>query len=361
MAATHRTPGLGINPGHGFVKIVLLTDGPNPQTITIPALVGQAQRQLVGAIKRVPTVDIAGGHWWVGEDALISKAPRTALNQDRIRDMVFIPALVKGALAQIQGNGQLPAALLADAQCVTGLPATWALERDLAAALVQRLRSAAHLGSIKVIAEPLGLLYAALLDDQGEVVGDARFQQGRVAVIDVGHHTVDVAVLQRLVPEPESLVTFQLGTARPLHTIQQRLAALYEVELPLYAVDTVVRTRQLVLAGATVALPSDWDAPLQQHGETIAAKLVEAFGSGRQFDAILIGGGGEQLPQLVAAIQVKFPHARPSGYGQIGVALGYARLARRLGKQREQHATADDQERSAQRGDRSLTSARQPE
>lgn len=325
-------PGLGINPGHGFVKIVLLMDGYDPQTITIPALVGQAQRQLTGAIKRVSAVEVAGGQWWIGDDALISKAPRTALNQDRIRDSVFIPALVKGTLSHVVGNGQTPAELLAAAQCVTGLPATWALDRELAGALVQRLRSAAHLGSIKVIAEPLGLIYAALLDDQGEVAGDERLQNGRVAVIDIGHHTVDVAVMQRLVPEPESLVTFQLGTARPLHTIQQRLAAVYEVELPLYKVDEIVRTRQVRLAGATVELPKEWDAPLHQNGQTVAAKLVEAFGSGRQFDAILIGGGGEHLPQLVEAIQAKFKHAVPSGHGQLGVALGYARLARRLGK-----------------------------
>jgi hypothetical protein len=59
----------------------------------------------------------------------------------------------------------------------------------------------------------------------------------------------------------------------------------------------------------------------------------EAWGSGRQFNAILVGGGGVQVPALTAAIQAHFRHAQVLPEGQMAVALGYARLGRLLAQQ----------------------------
>ena len=327
-----RTPGLGINPGHGYVKLVLITDDHEPAVLTLPALISQAQHQLVGAIRRVQSVGFGNGYWWVGDDALIGQGSRTALNQDRIKDPVFIPVLVKGAIECMgrNGHGLAIEELVAEAFCVSGLPATWSVDRDLAHALVQRLRAAARLGKIKVIAEPLGLLYAALLDNNGEIAGDEELQSGKVAVVDLGHHTVDVAVMQRMVPEPDSLATYQLGTSRPLHTLQQRLSAAFDLDLPLYRVDQAVRTGTLRAGGVDEPLPQGWEKPLADNGRDIVAKLVEAWGSGRQFDAILIGGGGAEVPVLTEAIRSRFKQAHVIPDGQIAVALGYARLARLL-------------------------------
>ena len=61
--------------------------------------------------------------------------------------------------------------------------------------------------------------------------------------------------------------------------------------------------------------------------------LEEAWGSGRQFDAILVGGGGAEVPALAEAIQGHFKHARVLPDGQIAVALGDARLGRLLAQQ----------------------------
>ncbi len=331
-----RRPAYGINPGHGYVKLVLLMDGHGPATITLPSLISPAQRQLAGAIRRVETVGFGDRQWWIGQDALISRDSRTALNQDRVRDPVFIPVLVKGALERMELDGRrVPVDTLAqEAFCVTGLPATWSVDLELAQALVERLRAAARLRKVRVIAEPLGIVYAALLDNDGEIVGDEVLQRGRIAVIDLGHHTLDIAVMQRMVPEPESLATYQLGTARPLHSLQQRLAAKYDLrELSLFAVDEAVRTGTLRVGAVSETLPAGWDAPLLENARSILKHLEEAWGSGRQFDAILVGGGGAEVPALAEAIQGHFKHARVLPDGQIAVALGYARLGRLLAQQ----------------------------
>ena len=150
--------GLGINPGHGFVKVAVIVEGRAAQTVTLPAMVVRAQRQVLGAIKRIESVQVGGIAWWVGDDALFSSAARSLLTQERLRDEYFIPALVKAALTRLGSNGQSAEQRLEDVLCVTGLPATWSLDRELASALVQRLRTAWPLGQIKVIPEPLGLV-----------------------------------------------------------------------------------------------------------------------------------------------------------------------------------------------------------
>ena len=216
---------------------------------------------------------------------------------------------------------------------MSGLPATWSLDRTLASALAERLRAAAKLGKVKIIAEPLGLLYAALLDNNGDVAGDDRLQSGTVAVVDLGHHTVDVAVMERMIPQADALATYELGTARPLHAIQQRLQVTFNVQLSPYRVDQAIRAGRLTHGAIDSPLPHGWDKPLRENAKNIVTKLAEAWGSGLQFDAIIVGGGGAEVPIIAQAIQERFPsNAKIVPDGQMAVALGYARLGRLLAR-----------------------------
>jgi hypothetical protein len=118
-----------------------------------------------------------------------------------------------------------------------------------------------------------------------------------------------------------------------LKQIRAHLSAHFERELSLHAVDLAIRQDALKIAGRTQSLPTGWDRPLIEAGEAIAARLTEAWGSGNQFDAVLIGGGGAELAQLVAPLRQRFPHAQIVPDPQIAVARGYARLARRMVQQ----------------------------
>lgn len=319
--------GHGPNLGHGFVKYIVIDErGAELPAVVFPAVIARAGRQVSGALVHTASIEAAGDCWWVGEDALRSPNPLTMLAQERLSDPAFIPALLRAALARFGPlNGSAAGA------CVTGLPATWAADPAKAHQLGDRLRDATgQYRSIRVIAEPLGLVYSALLDGQGEVVGDPALSAGMIAVADLGHHTVDTAVIRQLAPLPSGLNTFTLGTARPLREIRARLSATFERELTLYETDLAVRAGTLSAAGRERPLPSAWDQPLRENGAAIAARLVEEWGSGAQFDAILLGGGGAAEPRLVAAIQDRFPHATVVDRPQTAIARGYARLARRL-------------------------------
>ncbi len=321
--------GHGPNIGHGYVKYVVIdTQGIELEPVVFPAILGRAARSVSGTISKVETVDQGGAQWWTGEDALLAQTPLTMLAQDRLSDAAFIPALVRGALQRL---GSLNGA--AHGYCVTGLPATWASDTEKAKQLGERLRTAhPGYGAIRVIPEPLGLLYAAALDNHGQVVGDRALIDGVIGIVDLGHHTVDCAVIRKLVPVPTSLDTYALGTARPLTQIRAQLSATFERELSLFETDQAVREGQVQIAGRVRVMPASWDRPLIQNGEAIVARLMEAWGSGAQLDLILVGGGGAEIPSLVAALQERYPHTQIVPHPQTAIARGYARLARRLGQ-----------------------------
>jgi len=323
--------GHGPNLGHGYTKYIVIDDeGVELPPVVFPAVTAPAGRRVSGALVQIPTVEAAGERWWVGEDALLSPSPLTLLAQERLADPAFIPALLRSALHRL-GNLNSSAA----GYCVTGLPATWSADADKARQLGDRLRATTNqYTGIRVIAEPLGLVYNTLLDNHGEIVGDTALNGGTVAVVDLGHLTVDTAVIRQLAPVPSSLNTFALGTARPLREIRAALSTTFECELTLHEADLAVRAGTLAVAGQPRSLPAGWDRSLLENGAAIAARLVEEWGSGAQFDVVLIGGGGAEEPRLVEAIRARFPHATSIERPQTAIARGYAKLARRLGRAR---------------------------
>ncbi len=324
------TAGHGPNIGHGHVKYVVIDrQGNELPPVVFPAMIARAAGRITGALANAQTVDRGGAQWWVGDDALLAPSQLTMLAQERLTDPTFIPALVGSALQRL---GHLNGA--ASGVCVTGLPATWSADVEKARALGERLR-AANPGytKIRVIPEPLGLVYSALLDNDGQLVGDPALTAGRVAVADLGHLTVDLSTIRRLTPEPAGLETYQMGTVVPLRQIRSRLSSHFERELSLYETDMAVRAGGLRVTGQLQPLPASWDRPLREAGAAVAARLVEAWGRGTQFDAILLGGGGAELPHLVEAIRRSFPHAVAVADPQIAIARGYARLARRLARE----------------------------
>jgi hypothetical protein len=324
----------GPNIGHGFVKYIVIDDhGTEYSPVVFPAMIAPASDTVAGAICDAPVVQVGDAHYWVGDDALLADAPITNLTQQRLTDPVFIPTLLQHGLPQLQHNGSLTGI------CVTGLPATWARDVEKARDLGARLRSATSCyTTIKVIPEPLGLVYSLLLNSDGQLVGDPTLARGRIGIVDIGHYTVDICVIAALRPLADSLDTSHMGSAIPLKRIRSQMTAHFEREFSLHAIDQMVRTRQINIAGRSRTLPQDWERPLIDHGAAIASWLTEAWGSGSQLDAVLIGGGGAELDLLTEPIRTRFPHAQLVPEPQLAIARGYARLARRLARQEQEVA-----------------------
>ncbi|HEY1015711.1 MAG TPA: ParM/StbA family protein [Herpetosiphonaceae bacterium] len=329
--ASNGLAGHGINAGNGYLKqVVIGPDGKPLPPVVMPAMVAPAGKAVVGQLHKVPEVKIGGAAWWVGEDAQLSTSAETNVSMDRLGDATFIPALILGALQRL---GPLNGA--GGGVCVTGLPATWATDRSKQIMLGQRIRAAVgeeYFSAIKVIPEPLGAIWGELLDDDGEPTGAADLQKQRVGIVDLGHNTLDLAIVDKMTPLASSLMTFPLGSIGPLGQIRAAISSRYNRNLTMYEVDQAVRSGTVRIAGEDRPLHKDWDAPLRQNGRDIVSKLVESWREGYDLDAILIAGGGAELAPIVEAIRARFRQARPVTDGQLAIARGYARLARRLAR-----------------------------
>lgn len=320
----------GLNIGHGYVKAVTLDDA---QTATaFPAMLAEAQPAVAGSLASIPRVQHNGHYYWEGEHALHSRSPITAVTSDRLNDPVFLPVMVHGAINRLREQAEREERMLDlhGALCVTGLPATWASDRPRAQALGSRIREACPtLRSIRVIAEPLGVIYAEAINEAGEII-DQDLTRETVAIVDIGHKTVDVCVVRNLMPLPESLQTYELGTLAALNKARSLLSAWAESELSLFETDQALRQNGLRLAGQMETLPERAHLPMAELGTQIATRLEEAWGRGMRISRILIGGGGGEVSSLVAPIQARFRQAAAVATPQLSIATGYARFARHL-------------------------------
>lgn len=271
-------------------------------------------------------VQVGGQHWWVGEDAGRLGQPRVLLSQDRLTDPVFIPALALAARDQLGLTGASGSGL-----CVTGLPGSWADDAMLCQQLYERLRAAlpGYYEKVVVIAEQEALAFCMLLDNDGEMIGDARYRDGRGLVLDLGHHTDDGGKLDQARRVKGSFRTYPTGTARALTQIKNQLIAAFDRDFTLHETDQAIRDGAVTLGGGQQArLPNHWDRPLRENAETLVNQLQLDYGKGNDLDYALLGGGGALVEIKVAAVQKVYPFAGVVPDPQLAIARGYARLAR---------------------------------
>ncbi len=315
----------GLNIGYSSVKAVMLDSDGRETSIVFPSLVAPA-RAADSDLGNIMTVQVGDNSYWTGSDALLANEAQSLLNQQRLFDLTFMPALTKAALKRLGAT--------VGGQGVSGLPAAWASRRDLAVALGQRLRAGCRenfFSGLKVLAEPQGGIYSQLLDAQGNIIADSRFA-GRVGVVDWGHHTVDVAIVDKLTVVATSLQSFNMGTSQPLQRIQANISAQYGRDLALHQVDEAIRTGLVKVAGQDLPLPSSWDKPLIENARTVAQRIADAWGGGLDLDAVVVLGGGAELEVISEALRNTFPHSVVPAEPQLAIARGYARWGMRVAR-----------------------------
>lgn len=314
-----------LNIGYAEVKAVTLTSDGAETSVVFPSLVAPA-RGTDSDLGGIMTVEIDGHQYWTGSDALLGNEAQSLLGQQRLFDLAFIPALTKAALKRLGAT--------VGGQGVSGLPAAWATRRELAVALGQRLRAGVQDGffsGIKVLAEPQGGIYSLLLDAKGDIATNSKYT-GRVGVIDWGHHTVDIATVEKLTVVATSLQSFNMGTAKPLQRIQASISAQYGRDLALHQVDEAIRTGLVKVAGQDLPLPTSWDKPLIENARTVAARIADAWGGGLDLDVVVVLGGGAELEVVAEALRTTFPHSVVPGEPQLAIARGYARWGMRVAR-----------------------------
>lgn len=323
----------GLNIGHGYTKYVVIDEQGNVlPPLVFPSQVAAAENASAGAILTAQTVEVGGAAWWTGEDAGRLGSPIVKLGHDRLTDPIYIPALALAAHDRMGLNGQGQGGY-----CVTGLPGSWAEDQDMCRTLYDQVKKAlpGYFGKVLVIAEQEALCYARMLDNNGQIVGDSRYADGRGLSIDLGHHTDDAGKLDRARRVKGSFNTYRTGTARALGQVKNLLMARFDRDFSLHDADMAVRNRAVTLGGGRTAdLPRDWDRFFIDNATDLVNALGLDYGNGGDLDYALLGGGGALNEFKVDAITKAYPFAEVvsdpdiGGDPQLAIALGYARVAR---------------------------------
>lgn len=323
-------PAHGLNFGHGYTKVVVITeDGTELEPVVFPSQIARAGGEVAGGARIADRVLAGGEEWWVGEDAELADNQITMHTQQRLSDPYFIPALTSAAYRML-APAPTPSPV-----AVTGLPATWAANTEMAKQLGAAIRKGSPMTyeKIRVIPEPVALICSLLYDNDGQEVGDERLL-GTVGVADAGQITLDLAVVRKKVPIESRLSTSsRLGIAQAVKQVRGKLSAWFEKDVSLFQTDQAIRTGSLKVAGQNRPLPSGWDAPIIEHGTAMASYMGEEWRAGTDLDTIAFGGGGAEMEIIVDRVQKRFPHLQVVDRPQIAIALGYARFARRIASQ----------------------------
>jgi plasmid segregation protein ParM len=319
---------LGLDLGYSAVKVVA-----GQRRKTFPSVVG--------------TPDIGRFSLGEQEECIVLAAPphvlvgRGAMAQSRFvnrrEDRAWIESaeyyhLFLAALTEITS------ATAADLLLVTGLPVAFYGDRE---GLGNRLlgthkvtREGWHaqtfrVAECRVMPQPFGALLAEALDDGGRIA-DQDLATGPVGVIDVGGKTTNLLSVRRLAEIGRQTESVSMGAWEIVRAVRTYLAdRCPSLELRDHQVIDAIVARQVRYYGEPVDLAPVVDAVLEPMVSQVIAQATQLRNGGAGLDAILVAGGGALL--LGPRIKAQFRHARISADPVFANALGYCKLAQRLG------------------------------
>lgn len=316
----------GIDAGYGYTKALA-----EDRAVVFPSVAGPAieisyRSDLNGKHADDMTLEAQGQRTFVGDLARRqSPTPRSPLG--RQRDLGFVLTLARAALYRLGlTTGEI--------HMTTGLPVEWYADH---AALATVLRGR-HVYSVNgapcdttitphVVPQPFGALFREMIDADGVLADPDHLRTARVAVVDIGAGTTDYAVSDALEFIQAQSGSIPIAAAAIYQHLQRILAAEpYQLDLDLRAVEAATRAGGWVsVAGSRVNIASHVQEATAAVARPVLDWMTEKWGNGRQFDRILVAGGGAHL--LAAAIRESYPHAVEVADAQMANVTGFYRLA----------------------------------
>jgi hypothetical protein len=184
---------------------------------------------------------------------------------------------------------------------------------------------------VHAMAQPVGAFFAWGFDDEGRWVRDADALEADVGILDIGFNTLDLFAVSGGELAKRYTDGDTLGMRRAAEHLIKAIGESYGKKLSLHQADALIRDSSPTLSTSDGRVDM---RPLVDQALNHAASGILSFvqqpdkwGDGRQFDHLLITGGGAEAlrPQL----QEAFPHGYILPHPVTANALGLARYARR--------------------------------
>jgi plasmid segregation protein ParM len=320
---SNRTPSLltvGLDIGYGVTKALL----PGQAPVIFPSVCGYAREikfKQEDLAQRYPGEQITDerGDWFVGDLALGQLPPgelRKLRGRTGERDefgLEFRVRMARVALGKLLGK-QAERDDALHIRLATGLPVE---HMRVAAELKQALlgqhpiqtdaaRFVANVVEVRVMPQPYGTLYQAMLTAQGEV--NTCHTARRTGVVDVGTYTIDLAL-----DDDGIYIDTQSGsTEGGVFTAQERIADLlrarYYDEPSYRAIEQVLRTGCYRAFGKEVDFRAEVDEALDPLRAATLNLMADKWKVASDVDVIYLAGGGAPLVER----QVKATYAQTS-------------------------------------------------
>lgn len=145
---------------------------------------------------------------------------------------------------------------------------------------------------VEVLPQPVGAAWHLAVDGNGKVrPNGAQVIKGRIGVLDIGEYTTDACVLDGMRYQAARVATIEVGVGKLKEAVAEFLTTNGYPRLP-YQVERALRLRGVTLDGESMSL----DRPIQDaaalHARTILTEVAAAWPDRREYDRIIICGGG---------------------------------------------------------------------
>lgn len=330
----------GLDVGYNETKLVVTLNGKGKgrTEFRFPSIVGTPEQGRFG-ISETPDSSVLmvdGQTYLVGEEVIIQSQ---FVQQDEDRDWYLEPAY---RVLVANGLSLATDATSATFDVCTGLPLSFYGDRDKLRAAIggeylikrgdrpeQRITINFQMGAEpRVVGQPFGTLLSEALDDSGQLANPDLAE--KVAVLDVGGHTTNILACQGLVEVAKNSRSIDKGgwdLVRTMGAFLDKRCPGLDV-LP-HEIAKAIVDRRIRYGPEWIDLTEyilDMAAPLA--GEVIT-RATQYLGSGDNYSAILITGGGAHL--LGEAIKAKesYSHAVVVANPNMANAIGYWKLLMR--------------------------------
>ncbi len=291
---------LAIDIGFGFTKA---TNG--NRSLVFKSLLGEATDiQFKGGILGETSqdenihIEVDGKSYFVGEMAERQSNVRSfTLDQSQFFNSYAKP-LALAAAARLVGN-YMPIGL------VTGLPIGY--YRDYRESLVKVLQGdhkvtltslngkreekVIKINEVKVIPQPFGSLFNLMLNDLGEL-GEKRYLQEKIGIIDVGFKTADFTVADKMRYSERGSRTTDTGISRAFGMIAGKLREKSNVSVEIYRLYDAVERGMIKIRGKEYDLKAPTEMIFGQLATAIANEVDRLWSDDWDIDTIVITGGG---------------------------------------------------------------------
>ena len=291
---------IGIDIGFGFTKV---TNGEREgifKSIFGDGRQIQFREQFLGSVgtESMLHMDIDGHEYFVGELAELQSDLRSfTLDQDQfVAD--FTKILAVAALTQVvESNSSV--------RVVTGLPISYyKRHREQLAAIVKGQHTAEVFDAaghktpvattvthIRVIPQPFGSLFNALLNESGDVA-DRRLVAEKVGVIDIGFCTTDYTIADKTRYSEHGSRTSNAGISRAFENIAGQVKEQTGVDVELYRLYDAVSRGSIKVRGQTINLTPMVEAAFDNLASSISSEVDRLWADDWDIDQILVTGGG---------------------------------------------------------------------